>query len=450
MAQRLSVFLSHSTSDKRFVNKIGSLLQTHGISVWVDDKDILGGRGIVAALQDAVVKCDYLLVFLSPQSVDSGWVKKEWSTKLAIDMSKREFRVIPLVIKKCEIPPFLRDIRHIDFTSNYERAVSQLLATLRVKEAPEQHRGSIREYTLDFLDDLKDEFIVFPTDHSIGIIDTLKSLPRSGKIVRLHSFRQPPIRIRSVYDHLLSVAHSADTLFSVVNHGLSESDLSHVARCIAYHELNEVVLGDIPSYTNVSWPKRQVARIYAEERLRSIDNKDRERVANEFVHMFLNQKQRSNLKLVEQWAEGRTPAFRYFRLLDKMDPIIAVWRYLNVYRDKFQDDGSDFLSCMRDFFDYDYVRNIAIDYTEDPRVAVLVGTLQNRATARRYYRDRRTIFEQEDLFGIPTQVVETLIEGRGITDDVKPPRSKTPERARPRPSRAPRRPRSRRVRRSLH
>jgi 5'-deoxynucleotidase YfbR-like HD superfamily hydrolase len=365
-------------------------------------------------------------------------------------MSKREFRVVPLVIKKCEIPPFLRDIRHIDFTSNYERAVSQLLATLRVKEAPEQHRGSIREYTLDFLDDLKDEFIVFPTDHSIGIIDTLKSLPRSGKIVRLHSFRQPPIRIRSVYDHLLSVAHSADTLFSVVNHGLSESDLSHVARCIAYHELNEVVLGDIPSYTNVSWPKRQVARIYAEERLRSIDNKDRERVANEFVHMFLNQKQRSNLKLVEQWAEGRTPAFRYFRLLDKMDPIIAVWRYLNVYRDKFQDDGSDFLSCMRDFFDYDYVRNIAIDYTEDPRVAVLVGTLQNRATARRYYRDRRTIFEQEDLFGIPTQVVETLIEGRGITDDVKPPRSKTPERARPRPSRAPRRPRSRRVRRSLH
>jgi 5'-deoxynucleotidase YfbR-like HD superfamily hydrolase len=256
-------------------------------------------------------------------------------------------------------------------------------------------------------------FTVDKTDRNYKNVETPTSF---RKKIRLDNFTKPKLKIRSVYDHIESVAHLADCLLPVLKHNLTNQDACEIARCIAYHELNEVVLGDIPVYTNLSVRKRRSARIYAEQRLRSIDAASREKIANDFVGMFLNSKQRESLETVSDLMGNRDSAvYRFFKLVDKIDPIFAIWRYLHVHRGQFVGGAEQFLKETRDFFENSDVKKVAKDYTQDPRVYALVVRLQDRKDALNYYKDRQSILAQKSMFGIPNEIVANAIEGRLIT-----------------------------------
>jgi hypothetical protein len=76
------VFLSHSSKDSEALNRLKTALEakTHGtIDFFLssDGESIPFGRNWVATIQQALERATLTFVFLSPQSVNSGWVHFE-------------------------------------------------------------------------------------------------------------------------------------------------------------------------------------------------------------------------------------------------------------------------------------------------------------------------------------------------------------------------------------
>jgi len=415
----MKVFLSHSSYDKKIVRRVNDDLKSHGYQTWLDEEKIPYGGDISTYVQEGLRDCEIVLIFLSEKSVTSKWVKREWNAKIFEEIENQRILVVPVLLEICDIPPFLISKRYADFreVEKYETNISLLLASLdRIKEdnclsSNTIEFSKIYQYTVDTLEDLKDEFISLPVYRKMPILSSLKKLERSGKKVRLENFR-PSVKIRSVYDHIHSVAHVADSLLPYIDHGLADNELAELARCIAYHELNEIVLGDIPTYTSLSQSKRKTAKVFAEARLRSVPPSKREKIANDFIWMFVSEKhRRSILEVNEIMKNKKSSLYLIFKALDKIDPIIATWRYLHHYRGKLGDSPKKFNRKMKDFFENPDIKSFISKNNMDANLYELVRTLQDRALAWDYYLDAKSIHNKTGLFSIPSTAVAAAIEG---------------------------------------
>ncbi|MEU7790886.1 toll/interleukin-1 receptor domain-containing protein [Amycolatopsis sp. NPDC049159] len=75
-------------------------------------------------------ECDYLLVLLSPISVESGWVQHEWSAKYWSEVESGEIRVIPVLLEDCAVPTLLRAKIYADVRSDYASGLEQIVDSL--------------------------------------------------------------------------------------------------------------------------------------------------------------------------------------------------------------------------------------------------------------------------------------------------------------------------------
>jgi 5'-deoxynucleotidase YfbR-like HD superfamily hydrolase len=421
--RKLTIFLSHSSKDKAFVRRLNRDLKSHFFNTWFDEENIPYGSSITQEIQGGLNKSDIMFVFLSDFSVSSNWVTVEWQAKFFKQINEKKIFVIPILLNDCQIPTFLADRRYVDFRDKdeYETNLSHLLSYLEnikfdvigdVSIGNYIDYESITDYTREILEDLSHEQISMPIHKRLPIIDTLKKIPRSGKKVRLNEFR-PTLKIRTIFDHLYSLAHVADNLLPHINHGIPKRELGDIAICIAYHELNEIVLGDIPTFTSLNTERRNSARIYAEERLRSVPPADRERIANEFIWMFLGEKHRKAFEAAMKILnDHNSRTYITFKTLDKIDPIIAVWRYLNHYRGKLGENPKLFNSKMKDFYMNPDIKAFAKAHKLDSKLIDLIFNLQDREKAWHYYEDPDRIFAEDGtLFEVPKDAVRAAIEG---------------------------------------
>ena len=197
-----------------------------------------------------------------------------------------------------------------------------------------------------------------------------------------------------------------------IDHGLKDYEFSELGRIIAFHELNEVLLGDIPTYTELSNRKRNLSRIYAEDRLRTVAPDKRESITNDLIWMFLSEKQRKSMQKVESCLKNKKSSlYIIFHCLDKIDPIIATWRYLHVYRGKLGDCADKFITDMKDFFENPDVCSFLKEKKVDARLHDLVSSLQTRRNATAYYKDPNYLKDISPKLGIPSENIKCAIEG---------------------------------------
>jgi hypothetical protein len=117
------IFLSHTSEDKPFVYRLKTALNERGVSdVWVDEAEIMVGDSLIRKIEEAITKARYFGVVLSPRSVRSRWVKKELEIAMNMEIKSDSVIVLPLLLEKCEIPPFLEGKVYADFTSPDEFA----------------------------------------------------------------------------------------------------------------------------------------------------------------------------------------------------------------------------------------------------------------------------------------------------------------------------------------
>ena len=414
-----TVFLSHSSVNKTFVRRVKISLEQYKIKTWLDEANIKPGESITESLQEGLNKCDVLLLFLTPHSVQSGWVRSEWQSRFAVQVSTRKVKVMPLLIEDCDIPEFLKDIKYIDFRSDYDTGIADLLRALLNGHLKDFRKDAgIRKVVSEILEDLNTESIILPFAGRIPLVTTLKRLPRSGKHLRIGDLKLnsgAKLPSRSLYDHVLSVAHSADILFESIDHELSANDSTDVARCIAMHELNEILLGDVPTFTRLNDRRRHKTRIEAEQILATVPPRERENISHRFIWMFLNPKHRETMECYFDISQNeKSKIFRYFKLMDKIDPIIGVWRYLHVFRNEMYGGSDLFISRMMDFFTNPDPRRRMRDYNADPKLLDLLAFLQNPDNAKAYFKSSDAIHHSSSLFSLNSQIVGELIEGKEL------------------------------------
>ncbi len=113
-----SIFISHSTSDKPFVEKLKKFLESIGFDVFLDNYEIVGGEEIVERIVNGIYHYDFFGIVLSPRAEDSAWVRRElqiatWRWVQHLKMG-RSF-IIPILSEDCGFWEGIHDLSYIDF-----------------------------------------------------------------------------------------------------------------------------------------------------------------------------------------------------------------------------------------------------------------------------------------------------------------------------------------------
>ncbi|HVO26118.1 MAG TPA: toll/interleukin-1 receptor domain-containing protein [Candidatus Margulisiibacteriota bacterium] len=143
-SEETKFFLSYARKDGQFALKLAKELRAAGANLWVDQLDIRAGDEWDTAVEEALEACGGMLLILSPDAVASKNVKDEVAYAL-----EKEKRVVPVVVRQCQIPLRLRRVQHIDFIAAGEEAgLAQLREALSKREAEgallEEH-AAVRE-----------------------------------------------------------------------------------------------------------------------------------------------------------------------------------------------------------------------------------------------------------------------------------------------------------------
>ncbi len=137
------IFISYNRADEAWARQLATRLEHE---LWRDRKlrvffapwDIKPGESIPERLEYAIPRSRKVGLILSPESVQSEWVKVERYVTHYIDINERLKRLIPLYRRACVIPPFLSYINYLDFQDDakFEDSYRILLATIKDEPLP--------------------------------------------------------------------------------------------------------------------------------------------------------------------------------------------------------------------------------------------------------------------------------------------------------------------------
>lgn len=131
----VSVFLSHSSKDKPFVRELADFLGKDGlIQVWLDEREIGYGQNIVGRIAEGL-DSDFVLLILSPDSVDSNWVKEEWADAFWEQTNERKTKLAGVLYRDCKIPRLLRNKKYFDLQTNQPQGFREI-RTFLLEEKP--------------------------------------------------------------------------------------------------------------------------------------------------------------------------------------------------------------------------------------------------------------------------------------------------------------------------
>ncbi len=126
--QPKEVFLSHSDKDRKFATDLVKVLRRHGIPVRYSRENIVGGQEWIDEIGSALNRCDWFIIILSPNSIESMWVKRELN--YALKQTQLEKKIIPLLFKPCNFETLswtLSIFQMVDFTGSFEDGCRELL-----------------------------------------------------------------------------------------------------------------------------------------------------------------------------------------------------------------------------------------------------------------------------------------------------------------------------------
>jgi hypothetical protein len=122
-----TTFFSYSRTDSEFVLRLATDLRNAGAKVWLDQLDIGAGQLWDSAIEAALRASPRQVVVLSPEAVNSQNVMDEVSYAL-----EEHKQVIPVFYRDCQMPFRLRRVQHIDFRTDYDHGLRDLLRALGV------------------------------------------------------------------------------------------------------------------------------------------------------------------------------------------------------------------------------------------------------------------------------------------------------------------------------
>ncbi len=143
--QMYSCFISYSTKDQDFAQRLHADLQGNGVRCWFAPEDMKIGAKILDTLDEAIRLRDKVLLILSEASIASEWVEDEVTRAFAEERQRGGTVLFPIRVDDAVFETGeawarkLRDNRHIgDFRGwkehdAYRKALDRLLRDLRIE-----------------------------------------------------------------------------------------------------------------------------------------------------------------------------------------------------------------------------------------------------------------------------------------------------------------------------
>jgi uncharacterized protein YjbI with pentapeptide repeats len=140
-----SCFISYSSKDHDFAERLYADLQSKGIRCWFAPEDLKIGAKIRPSIDESIYISDKLLLVLSQHSIASWWVEQEVETALAKEHKENRVVLFPIRLDKTVMdtegswPALISNTRHIgDFTGwkehdAYQKALGRLLRDLKAE-----------------------------------------------------------------------------------------------------------------------------------------------------------------------------------------------------------------------------------------------------------------------------------------------------------------------------
>jgi hypothetical protein len=143
--QYYTCFISYSSKDQDFAERLHADLQQRGVRCWYAPEDLSIGEKFWHQIDKSIRLYDKLLVVLSKNSIESEWVEREVMAALEKEHQHKKLVLFPIrldeTFKQTYIPwaADLRRSRHIgDFTlwkdhDKYQKVFNRLLRDLKAE-----------------------------------------------------------------------------------------------------------------------------------------------------------------------------------------------------------------------------------------------------------------------------------------------------------------------------
>lgn len=125
-----NVFVSYAHEDAEFVERLYADLREAGVVATYDKMLLDVGDSIVDRISAIVTDSACVVGVVSPASVTSSWVRKELAWAMTGELAGK-VKVLPAVIRDCELPPMLADKLYADFRDLYFPPLRGLLRSIR-------------------------------------------------------------------------------------------------------------------------------------------------------------------------------------------------------------------------------------------------------------------------------------------------------------------------------
>ncbi len=136
MNEQYDLFISYSHKDKQFVqNWLLPRLEAEGFTVCIDYRDFEVGAPILENMERAVDRSLRTIAVLTPDWIRSQWTEFESLLVRSADPAARKQRLLPLMLKKCAMPPRITMLTYSNFCEpqSHEKELRNLLGQLRPK-----------------------------------------------------------------------------------------------------------------------------------------------------------------------------------------------------------------------------------------------------------------------------------------------------------------------------
>jgi uncharacterized protein YjbI with pentapeptide repeats len=144
--QHYSCFISYSSKDQAFAERVHADLQNKGVRCWFAPHDMPIGAKIIDAIDEAIRLRDKVLLILSEGAIASDWVEGEVTRALEEERERKNVVLFPVRIDDAVMQTtegwarLLRGQRNIgDFTGwkehdSYQKSLERLMRDLRIEK----------------------------------------------------------------------------------------------------------------------------------------------------------------------------------------------------------------------------------------------------------------------------------------------------------------------------
>jgi hypothetical protein len=92
------VFISHSSSDKSFAERVSTALRNSEINPWIDKEQVLVGDDVLEKLGQGLRTMDLLVFIVSKKALRSRWVDRELKFAARREIEEKAILILPFII----------------------------------------------------------------------------------------------------------------------------------------------------------------------------------------------------------------------------------------------------------------------------------------------------------------------------------------------------------------